>query len=294
MRLVSYLTGDGVRAGVVVGPSVFDVAALVDGRGRDEAPGVSVRQLLEDNQGGLAGLGQRLAAAAVSRTDALVGPLDGLPLAPPVPDPAKVLCVGLNYKDHVAETGRALPSKPDIFAKFPSTLIGPTSPIGGLEVTDQLDFEGELALVIGKPCRNISEDDALDAIAGLTVLNDITARNLQYLGTQWLPGKAVDGTTPSGPALVTLDEISDPHALDIQTRVNGTVLQSSNTRHLIFSLPTIVSFVSTFLELKPGDIISTGTPEGIGAKRQPPLWLRSGDVVEVEVAEVGLLHSVVA
>ena len=291
MRLVSYLTGEDVRAGVVLGPDVYDVAALLDRRGWDEAPGVSARRLLQNNLGGPAGLGERLAAAAPSWADALVGPLEGLPLAPPVPDPTKVRCVGHNHKDHAAERGPTLPSHPDNFAKFASTLIGPTSPIGGLEVTDQLDFEGELALEIGEPCRNISEEDALDATAGL---NDITARNLEHLGTQWLPGKVVDDTTFSGLAHVTLDEMSDPDALDIRTRVDSVVVQNSNTRHLIFWLPTIVSFVSIFLELQPHDVMTTGTPEGIGAKHRPPLWLRSGDLVEEEAAEVSLLHIVVA
>jgi len=201
--------------------------------------------------------------------------------------------VGLNYQDHVAETGRKLPTHPDIFNKFATTLIGPDEDIRCSDVTTQLDYEGELAVVIGRSCRNVTEVDALDSVAGLMVLNDVTARDLQYNGTQFLPGKAVDRSTPCGPMLVTLDEIADPQALDITTRVNGVTVQSSNTKHMIFQIPRIIAYISRFLELSPGDVISTGTPDGIGAKRQPPLWLRPGDVVEVELQNVGLLSNTV-
>ncbi|MFI6367730.1 fumarylacetoacetate hydrolase family protein [Nocardia sp. NPDC050630] len=208
-------------------------------------------------------------------------------------DPAKVLCVGLNYSDHVGETGREFPSHPDIFAKFASSLIGPHDGIACSDVSVNLDFEGELAIVIGRNCRRVAEDDALGHIAGLTVFNDITARDLQYRGTQWLAGKAVDGSTPCGPALVTLDDVGDPQSLDLSTRVNGLQVQGSNTKNMIFPIARIVSYISQFLALSPGDIIATGTPEGIGAKRRPPVWLQPGDTVEVEIEKIGLLRNVV-
>ncbi len=214
-------------------------------------------------------------------------------LGPPVTDPSKVLCIGLNYNDHVAETGRALPSHPDIFAKFASSLIGPFDTISCSNITPNLDFEGELAIIIGKECRSVSAEDALDFVAGVTVLNDITARDLQYRGTQWLAGKAVDGSTPVGPVLVTLDEAGDLQNLDIQTHVNGVQVQSSNTNLMIFPVRQLVSYISYFLSLSPGDIITTGTPQGIGAKRQPPVWLKPGDVVEVELENVGALRNIV-
>ncbi|OUS83514.1 fumarylacetoacetate hydrolase family protein [Rhodococcus sp. NCIMB 12038] len=294
MRLVTYRSGANHLPGIEHGEYVLDLNATLTASGVvASAEFESVREFLED-------LGDRLPVVSESVTTWLdtstptsVGTVADLHLGAPVQDPSKVLCVGLNYSDHVGETGRKFPSHPDVFAKFASSLIGPDDDIACSDVTENLDFEGELAIVIGKHCRRVSEDDALAHVAGLTVLNDITARDLQYRGTQWLAGKAVDGSTPVGPALVTLDEIGDPQSLDIGTRVNGEQMQHSNTKNMIFPIARIVSYISQFLALIPGDIIATGTPEGIGAKRQPPVWLRPGDVVEVEVEKVGLLRSTV-
>jgi acylpyruvate hydrolase len=276
--------------GLLLQSQVFSIDALLQAIG-EQAVG-SVRELLRQHGGSLPALSQRLLDAAAEHPEAVAGAVDSLRLGPPVTDPGKVLCIGLNYKDHVAETGRALPSHPDIFAKFDSSLIGPQDDIRCSQISDNMDFEGELALVIGRECRNVKAEDALDAIAGLMVLNDITARDLQYRGTQWLAGKALDGSTPCGPALVTLDETGDPQQLDIATRVNGVEMQRSNTRYMIFPLCDLVAYISTFLTLSPGDIITTGTPEGIGAKRKPPVWLQPGDSIEVEVQNVGLLRNV--
>ncbi len=291
MKLVSYNASSGLRPGFVVGDIVYDIDILLTADGA--APAGSLRALLRLHGRELSKLADRLFTVAARTPDAVAGTVGSLRFGPPIADPEKVLCIGLNYKDHVAETGRALPVFPDVFAKFATSLIGPEDEIACTGVTPNLDFEGEVALVIGRSARNISQDDALGAIAGLTVLNDITARDLQYRGTQWLAGKAVDRSTPCGPFLVTLDEIGDVQALDIATRVNGTEMQRSNTRHMIFPLAELVAYVSTFLELSPGDIITTGTPEGIGAKRTPPVWLQPGDVVEVEVEKVGRLRNVV-
>jgi 2-keto-4-pentenoate hydratase/2-oxohepta-3-ene-1,7-dioic acid hydratase in catechol pathway len=224
---------------------------------------------------------------------ARVGARAEIRLTTPVADPSKVLCVGLNYKDHVAETGRAFPEHPDVFAKFASTMIGPEDEIGGARVSNNLDFEGELAVVIGRRASEVSEEDALEYVAALAPLNDVTARDLQYRGTQWLAGKAVDGSTPWGPALVTLDEVGDPQSLELATRVNGNEVQRSNTSHQIFPIARIVSYLSSFLTLEPGDVIATGTPQGIGAKRNPPIWLGPGDTVEIEIEKVGLLRNTV-
>ncbi|PDT04126.1 5-oxopent-3-ene-1,2,5-tricarboxylate decarboxylase [Rhizobium chutanense] len=291
MKLVTFESAGSWRAGIVIDSSIFDVDALLNGDSATSAP--SVRQLLAEYGGRLAELSARLIAAAKVNPKAVVGPVDKVRLGPPVTDPSKVLCIGLNYNDHVAETGRALPSHPDIFAKFASSLIGPFDEITCSNITPNLDFEGELAIVIGKQCRSVSAEEALDFVAGVTVLNDITARDLQYRGTQWLAGKAVDGSTPVGPALVTLDEVGDIQNLDIRTRVNGEQVQSSNTHLMIFSVRHLVSYISYFLALSPGDMITTGTPQGIGAKRQPPLWLKPGDTVEVELQNVGVLRNVV-
>ena len=293
MRIVTYSTPDGWRPGVVSGDSVVPLDAALRAAGVAGDPVTSVRDFLERHGDSLVAVSEAVAAAGTGDVPA-VGRLDDLRLGPPVQDPAKVLCVGLNYSDHVGETGRALPTHPDLFAKFASSLVGDRAELGSLEVTDNLDFEGELAIVIGRPAHRVAEAEALSFVAGLSVLNDITARDLQYRGTQWLAGKALDASTPFGPALVTLDEIGDPQTLDIRTTVNGVEVQSSNTEHMIFPVAHIVSYISQFLTLSPGDVIATGTPQGIGAKRQPPLWLKSGDTVTVELERVGTLSNTVA
>lgn len=292
MRIVSYKTGETTRGGVLVDGDVYDLEQLLASSGATATS--SVRTFLEVHGGELAAFSADVEDIAAQHPGARVGSYAEVRITTPVPDPAKVLCVGLNYKDHVAETGRALPQHPDVFAKFATTLVGPKDDILGADVSENLDFEGEVAIVIGRTAHRVSEDEALGHVAGLAPLNDISARDLQYRGTQWLAGKAVDGSTPWGPALVTLDEVGDPQTLELTTRVNGTEMQRSNTRHQIFSIAAIVAYLSTFLSLEPGDVIATGTPQGIGAKRTPPIWLREGDVVEVEVERVGLLANTVA
>jgi 2-keto-4-pentenoate hydratase/2-oxohepta-3-ene-1,7-dioic acid hydratase in catechol pathway len=292
MKIVSYYDQSGVRGGVLLGESVFDLERLLSAA-PEAASGstASVREFLELYGAELASISAALIARAERDDSARVAPRSELRLAAPLADPAKVLCVGLNYKDHVAETGRALPEYPDLFAKFASSLIGPDDEIGGAAVSDNLDFEGEVAVVIGRAATRVSEADALQYVAGLAPLNDLTARYLQYRGTQWLAGKAVDGSTPWGPALVTLDEVGDPQALDLVTRVNGVEMQRSNTRYQIFPIAKIVSYISSFLTLAPGDVIATGTPQGIGAKRTPPVWLQPGDTVEIDIERLGLLRN---
>jgi 2-keto-4-pentenoate hydratase/2-oxohepta-3-ene-1,7-dioic acid hydratase in catechol pathway len=295
MKLVSYSQRGNVRGGVLVDGAVFDLAELLAGSAFSSSDHFSsVTEFLNVHGSRLAEISSQIAQLAANTPAASVGPLHEVQLSAPIATPSKVLCIGLNYKDHVSETGRALPEYPDVFAKFASTLIGPEDKICGSEVTANLDFEGEVAVVIGRRGRDISREGALDYVAGLTPLNDVTGRDLQYRGTQWLPGKAIDGSTPFGPAIVTLDEVSDVQQLELITRVNGQEMQRSNTRHMIFSVAEIVSYVSGFLTLSPGDVIATGTPHGIGAKRTPPVWLRAGDVVDVEIEGVGLLSSTVA
>ncbi|UUU19122.1 fumarylacetoacetate hydrolase family protein [Streptomyces sp. DSM 40750] len=292
MKLVSYHSGAGWQPGLLHGDHVFGLNTAL------RAAGLAASADLPSTRAFLQAHGSRLPSIAAALDPVLdggaiepVGDVATVRLGPPVTDPLKVLCVGLNYSDHVGETGRAMPSHPDLFAKFASSLIGPYDAIDRSDVTDNLDFEGELAVVIGKACSRVDESDALSYVAGLSVLNDITARDLQYRGTQWLAGKAVDRATPFGPAIVTLEEIGNPQALDIETFVNGTRVQGSNTKYMIFSVAKIISYVSQFLTLSPGDVIATGTPEGIGAKRNPPMWLRPGDKVEVVLEKVGTLSN---
>ncbi|MFE2942224.1 fumarylacetoacetate hydrolase family protein [Streptomyces sp. NPDC059255] len=293
MRLVSYwLDDDGWRAGALLDAAVYDVdVALLASGMAGLGPQATTRELLRRHGRSLGQVAAAVQRAAAERSSARVAPAADLRLGPPVTDPGKVLCIGLNYHDHVTETGRALPAHPDVFAKFASTLIGPADDIRCSHVTGKLDYEGELAVVIGREGRGVKPHEALDLVAGVMVLNDVTARDLQYHGTQWLAGKAVDASTPCGPALVTLDEVGDVQSLGLTTRVNGVQVQGSNTQHMIFPVAELIAYISQFLALSPGDIISTGTPEGIGSKRNPPSWLRPGDVVEVDIERVGTLRS---
>ena len=292
MKLISYEHESGIRGGVLIDDSVYDLELLLQGSNEAvHGATASVREFLELYGERIAAISAEVTALAAQDPVARVGALSDVRITTPVTDPAKVLCIGLNYKDHVAETGRAFPEYPDVFAKFASTMIGPEDEIGGARVSENLDFEGEVAVVIGRRASDVSEAEALQYVAALAPLNDVTARDLQYRGTQWLAGKAVDGSTPWGPVLVTLDEIGDPQTLELVTRVNGVEMQRSNTRHQIFPIARIVSYLSSFLTLEPGDVIATGTPQGIGAKRNPPVWLEPGDTVEIEIEKVGLLRN---
>lgn len=217
-------------------------------------------------------------------------PTDEVRLLPVVPAPGKVLCVGLNYADHIAETGRDTPTYPVLFVKFASSLIGATDDIVLPPETSQLDWEGELAIVIGKAGRRIPVEHALDHVAGYTVANDITMRDYQYKTHQWLQGKAWDDCTPIGPYLVTPDEV-DLSVAGIRTVLNGTVVQESAVSQLFFDIPTLISTISTFTTLIPGDLILTGTPGGVGFRRKPQLFLADGDTVAVEIDGVGRIQN---
>ncbi len=207
-------------------------------------------------------------------------------LLAPLSHPGKLICIGHNYRGH---TGAKVPEYPDIFAKFNNVIIGPDQPIVHPRLDIQLDYEGELAVVIGKPTRYVSEERALQAVAGYTIFNDVTARDYQKRCSQWTLGKSFDTFGPMGPALVTADEIPDPSHLEIMTLVNGEERQHSNTCDLIFTIPFLISYISQAITLEPGDLISTGTPSGTGAMHEPPVFLKPGDVVAVRVDRVGEL-----
>ena len=217
-------------------------------------------------------------------------PINEVRLLPVVPAPSKVLCVGLNYADHIAETGRDTPTYPVLFVKFASSLIGATDDITVPPETSQLDWEGELAIVIGKAGRRIPVEQALDHVAGYTVANDITMRDYQYKTHQWLQGKAWDDCTPIGPYLVTPDEV-DLSVAGIRTVLNGAVVQESTISQLFFDIPTLISTISTFTTLIPGDLVLTGTPGGVGFRRKPQLFLADGDTVAVEIDGVGRIEN---
>lgn len=212
-------------------------------------------------------------------------------LSTPIPNPSKIICIGKNYADHAAEMGGDIPEFPVLFSKFSNAIIGPEDSIEKSKATEKLDYEVELAVVIGKQTSKVSQDEALDYIAGYTIGNDISARDLQKRTPQWLQGKTLDRSTPIGPWIVTSDEIDDPSNLKISSYVNGEKRQSSTTRQLIFDIPFLIEFISNLITLNPGDIILTGTPDGVGFAMDPPQFLQAGDVVTVEVEKIGRMEN---
>jgi 2-keto-4-pentenoate hydratase/2-oxohepta-3-ene-1,7-dioic acid hydratase in catechol pathway len=286
MRLVKYEKAGAWWSGVVIEDQLVDTArALGDGEPADPA-GVN-RRLLGD-----AGALERLQSAAqdlAERGDAQ--PLADARLGPPIPDPEKFICLGLNYRDHAAEANMEAPPAPILFAKYRNSLTGPNDPIVLPGVSEKIDYEAELGVVIGPRTKDVSEAEALSRVAGYTIVNDVSARDLQMQTGQWLAGKALDTFAPCGPALVTADEIPDPQRLAVRTRVNDEVVQDASTAEMIFSVAETVAFLSSLMTLEPGDLIATGTPAGVGFARKPPLWLKDGDVVEIEIEGLGALRN---
>jgi 2-keto-4-pentenoate hydratase/2-oxohepta-3-ene-1,7-dioic acid hydratase in catechol pathway len=293
MRLVSYSTRDehagaarpAWRAGIVAGDRIVDAGRLAAGTaGVPTAEAGSVRGLLALGDAALASLG-RLAEDRAA--DGL--PRDEVVLGPPVPDPEKIICIGLNYRDHAGEVSMELPPAPILFPKWPNSLIGDGAPIVLPPETSRGDYEGELAVVIGRRVRRVSEADALGAVAGYMPFNDVSARDLQMQVSQWTAGKAIDSFAPCGPELVLAGEVADVRTLEVRTRLNGETVQSASTELMIFPVATLIAYVSSLMTLEPGDVIATGTPAGVGFTREPPIALADGDVVEVEIPGVGLL-----
>ncbi len=212
---------------------------------------------------------------------------------PVIPNPDKILCVGVNYLPHIREMGRQVPEHPVVFVRFPGSLTGHRQPIVRPVVSEQFDFEGELAVVIGRRARHVSRESALDCLAGYCCFMDGSIRDWQGHTPQFTPGKNFDRSGAVGPGLVTTADIGDPGSLHLTTRVNGEVMQSGQLSDLVFDIPALIEYCSTFTELLPGDIIATGTPGGVGAARTPPVWLAAGDVVEVDIPGVGLLWNTV-
>ncbi len=284
MRLVSYQSPAGPRAAAVRDDGLIDLNRA------DPALPESVIALLSLGADGL-----RRAAAAVSKGVAI--PRNEVKLLAPVPNPQKVICVGLNYADHARETGKELPSEPVIFNKFVTAVSSPGDPIVLPKVTRKVDYEAELVVVIGRGGRHIARDSALEHVAGYCCGNDVSARDWQTgkPAGQWLLGKSFDTFAPMGPELVTADEIGDPGNLRVQLRLNGRTMQDSSTKQFIFSVPELITYVSGVCTLHTGDVLFTGTPPGVGVARKPPVYLQPGDQVEVEIERIGvLLNSVVA
>lgn len=268
-------------ASCVLGERRF--AALVDGdvvrplRGLGELGAGTPAELLADPP--LAD--ERFALADVS-------------LRPVIPRPGKIICVGLNYKAHVDEGVFEVPEYPVLFPKFADALVAAGEPVLVPPESEAVDYEAELAFVVGRSVRRVSGDEAVGAVAGYTLANDVTMRDYQYKTHQWMQGKSWAASTPLGPYLVTPDEVGDPHALDISLTLNGETLQSSNTSRFIFDIPTLIATISEFTPLHPGDVVLTGTPSGVGFRREPKVLLRDGDTMVVEIENVGRLENVVA
>jgi len=302
MRLLSMATPYGARLGAVDGAEVVDLNAaygeLLASRGAvrpraradvDLPPNMTA--FLAEGEPGMQRAGEAVAFARSERGRRTRIVRRDATLLPVVTRPPKIICVGVNYRDHAEESGAKIPQHPVFFSKFTSCLIGDRAPIVIPRVSEQVDYEAELTVVIGRPGRYIQEADALAHVAGYTIMNDVSVRDYQQRTSQWLIGKVFDRTTPVGPELVTRDEVPRPEALRLATTVNGRTLQESNTSQLIFSVPRCIAAISEILTLEPGDLIATGTPAGVGFTRKPPIFLREGDTVVVEIEGLGRLEN---
>jgi len=285
MRLVTFLSNDEPRLGALVDDAVLDL------NNADSWLPTSVLGLL---QAGPAVLerARRVARGSSAVAYGVVRPLSEVTLLAPIPRPPKIVCIGVNYADHAAEAGRTLPARPSIFLKAPSTVIGPGDAIVKPTTTEKLDYEVELAVVIGKTAKAVNRDEALAYVAGYTILNDVSARDLQLAADGGvILGKNFDTSAPTGPAVVLTDELPDPSNLGIRTWINGELRQDGNTHNLIFDVPAIISFLSQQLTLEPGDMIATGTPAGVGLGMKPQVWLQPGDQVRMEIEGIGVLEN---
>ncbi|KAF7694926.1 fumarylacetoacetate hydrolase domain-containing protein 2A isoform X1 [Silurus meridionalis] len=286
MRLVQFCprgSEGSMRVGVERENGVVDLKAF------DRSMPSTMREFLE-----LGEKGMECAQRAISSAERVL-PLSQIQLLSPVTGPDKVVCVGMNYRDHCLEQNAPIPTEPIIFSKFPSSITGPYDDIHLPDESQEVDWEVELAFVIGKKGKHIKEQDAFAHIAGFTVANDVSARDWQLKknGKQWLLGKTFDTFCPLGPALVTTDALKDVHNLGVRCLVNGDVVQDSNTNQLIFKTEKLVAWVSQFMTLYPGDVFLTGTPPGVGVFRKPPVYLKKGDVVECQIEEIGSIRNTV-
>jgi 2-keto-4-pentenoate hydratase/2-oxohepta-3-ene-1,7-dioic acid hydratase in catechol pathway len=278
MRIVSYRSGDGEhRAGVQTAAGILDAGSAMGGEA------LTVRRLLES------GRIEELRGSAEKGVEPVSG--EEPSLLPPVPDPEKLICIGLNYRSHAEEAGIAPPQVPTIFAKFRNALSSPGSDVKLPEASEKLDYEAEVAFVIGRRAKDVSREDAMDHVAGFTLLNDLSARDWQFATPQWMPGKVFDGSAPCGPALVTPDEAGAHDSIEFKLELNGETMQDAVTSDLIFSVPELVAHLSRWMTLEPGDVIATGTPSGVGSVREPRVWLKQGDEVVVSSPTLGTLRT---
>lgn len=277
MKLVTFAHGTTVSAGILSGSTIVELKSL-------GVPGTAHEFI---------GAGPAVWKHAAGQLAAWKGatiPLSSVKLLAPLPNPGKIMAIGLNYMDHCREQGVKPPERPLIFCKFTTAIVGPGDVVSwDTALTKQVDFEVELAVVIGKRARNVSQDKALDYVFGYTVMNDVSARDLQFSDGQWVRAKSLDTFAPMGPAIVSADEIADPQALKLKCVVNGQVMQDSSTKQMIFGVAHLVADLSRAFTLQPGDMITTGTPHGVGVFRNPKVFLKDGDTVACEIEGIGTL-----
>ena len=277
MRIVTYRSTRGDRAGIQLGEGIVDVWDALGGDGS------TVRELLDS-----ARVEEARAAAESTQPDVSLSDVE---LLPPVPDSGKIVCIGLNYRAHAAEAGIDPPESPTFFAKFRNALA-PTGATVPLPVASRkVDYEAEVAFVVGRRCKEVEEVEAGEYVAGFMLFNDLSARDLQFATPQWMPGKVFDGSAPCGPALVTPDEAEVDGSISFSLELNGEVMQESSTDDLIFGIPELVCHLSRLMTLEPGDIVSTGTPSGVGSTRDPRVWLKPGDEIAISSPTLGLLET---
>jgi 2-keto-4-pentenoate hydratase/2-oxohepta-3-ene-1,7-dioic acid hydratase in catechol pathway len=280
LKLVSYVHANAAGFGVVAGDGIVDLSRRIGARFPD------VRSLLERD-----GLPEARKAAEGQAPDFK---LSAVTLLPPIPNPGKIFCIGLNYEDHRKETKRDKTEEPAVFVRFPESQVGHDQPILRPRESTKLDFEGEIAVIIGRAGRRIAQKDAWSHVAGYSCYNDGSVRDWQWATTQWTAGKNFVATGGFGPWIVTADEIPGGTTLTLVTRLNGQEMQRTTTKYLVHSIPKLIEHLSTWVPLAPGDVIVSGTPGGVGARREPPVWMKPGDVVEIEVDKVGVLRNTIA
>lgn len=306
MKLVTFRYEGNERIGSVVGDKVVDLnyacQLWLQSLGKYRYERIAEAYVPSDMVGFLQGGSESLQMAQTSaefvlneQTDVfgwkVVHSISDVRTEAPVKRPGKIICVGHNYREHILEMGREIPQYPVIFAKYANTVIGPEDDIPYPEITEQLDYEAEFAFVIGRKAQRVKQEHALEYVAGYTIVNDVTSRDIQRRTIQWHQGKTVDGSAPMGPWLITKDELIDPHKSEIELRVNGELRQKSNTANLVFNVHFLVEFLSHIMTLEPGDVICTGTPGGVGAAMKPPQFLQDEDVVRIDLAGIGKLEN---
>lgn len=296
MKLCTYQTPQGPRLGTVVDGTVHELTATVDEPALEEGahgPSSDPMKVLLEADGAWARVADALRAGDANLGSS-VGSIDDLELLPPVRRPDKFICIGLNYRTHAEEAGMDIPEVPTFFVKLPNALRGHRQVVPLPRVSHRIDWEGEVAFVIGRRAYHVDEDHALDHVAGYTIVNDVSARDYQFKTSQWNLGKTFDGFAPMGPVIATADEVSNTEDIPLTTTVSGELKQKGSTADLIFGVAQLVAFLSTVMTLEPGDIVATGTPSGIGAMERPRRWLTEQDTVTISVPGIGVLENTFA